>query len=141
VHLALRDGRLVVDQVVLKGEGDGDDLRALTADDTRSIPLPDIDRLLTGGGRNELEETDQKRRHRRIVPDDEVEPLTRRRGELKEEFARRVAEQYWRALQRSRYPVAEMARVSGLPTPTIRTWVRNARRLGALPPGKQGRAG
>jgi hypothetical protein len=78
---------------------------------------------------------------RRAVPQP-VQPLRRKlSGESPLEFAKQVAEQYKLAALRTHEPAVELASASGVPVGTVRRWIREARALGELPPGHQGRAG
>jgi hypothetical protein len=69
-------------------------------------------------------------------------PLTRRReDEDPMTFARRVATTYKSYAAVTGKPGKAMADDSGLPVGTVRRWIREARELGALEKGSQGRAG
>lgn len=58
-----------------------------------------------------------------------------------DEFYRRVAAQYLVLSRESSKPTTEMAKTSKVPLRTAQRWVTEARKRGALPPGRKGRAG
>jgi hypothetical protein len=73
--------------------------------------------------------------------DEFAEPLARRAGESAAEFSERVARYYRVFAAFSSSPTKDLAEHSGVPLPTMRTWIREARLRGSLPPGTQGKAG
>lgn len=71
----------------------------------------------------------------------EPEPLARREGEPPDDFSKRVARQYRRFAAASSKPTKDLAEHAGVPLPTMRSWIREARLRGYLPPGTRGKAG
>ncbi|MWA02183.1 hypothetical protein F8568_017735 [Actinomadura sp. LD22] len=71
----------------------------------------------------------------------ELVPLTRHKGEAPEEFSNRVAYYYRIFAASSSSPTKDLAEHSGVPLPTVRGWIREARLRGLLPPGTRGKAG
>lgn len=69
------------------------------------------------------------------------ERLTRPDGTDPEGFSRRVAAAYNEAVLQTSYPAVLLAEEAGVPVTTVHRWVRDARRLGLLPPARRGRAG
>jgi hypothetical protein len=67
--------------------------------------------------------------------------LTRPDGTDPDGFAARVAAAYKEYAQQSRSPALRIADEAGVPVATARSWIREARRRGALPPGRKGKAG
>jgi hypothetical protein len=68
-------------------------------------------------------------------------PLTRPDGTDPDGFSARVAEAYREYAMRTRAPAVEIAAEAGVPVATARSWIREARRRGKLPPGRKGKAG
>lgn len=68
-------------------------------------------------------------------------PLSRPDGTDPEGFSRRVADAYNEAVLVTSYPAVALAEEAGVPVATVHRWVRDARRLGLLPPARRGRAG
>jgi hypothetical protein len=68
-------------------------------------------------------------------------PLMRPDGTDPEGFSRRVAEAYNDAVEQTKTPAKVLAEEAGVPVTTVHRWVRDARRLGFLPPARKGRAG
>lgn len=68
-------------------------------------------------------------------------PLTRPDGTDPEGFSRRVAQAYKEAVVDTRTPAKALADEAGVPVTTVHRWIRDARRLGLLPPARKGRAG
>lgn len=58
-----------------------------------------------------------------------------------DEFYQQVADQYLLHAALSRRPAADLAEASGVPVGTVHRWVREARRRGLLPSGRQGKVG
>jgi hypothetical protein len=71
--------------------------------------------------------------------DPQREPLTRPTGRDTDEFYRRVAAAYTETIRRTRSVAPELAAEANVPVRTVHGWIREARRRGFLPPGKQGR--
>jgi hypothetical protein len=69
------------------------------------------------------------------------EPLRRPDRSDPEGFYRRVADAYNETLATTSAPAPVLAAEAGVPVPTARRWIAEARRRGLLPPGRQGRAG
>jgi hypothetical protein len=70
-----------------------------------------------------------------------LEPLARREGEHPDDFSKRVAQHYRRFAAASSKPTKDLAGHAGVPLPTMRSWIREARLRGYLPPGTRGKAG
>ncbi len=68
-------------------------------------------------------------------------PLTRPDGTDPVGFSRRVAAAYNEAVLSTSTPAKMLAAEAGVPVTTVHRWVRDARRLGLLPPARKGRAG
>jgi len=68
-------------------------------------------------------------------------PLTRPDGTDPDGFSVRVAEAYREYALRTRAPAVEIAAEASVPVATARSWIREARRRGKLPPGRKGKAG
>jgi hypothetical protein len=75
----------------------------------------------------------------RLVPP--REPLHRPDRSDPEGFYRRVADAYNETLATTSAPAPVLVAEAGVPVPTARRWIAEARRRGLLPPGRQGRAG
>lgn len=71
----------------------------------------------------------------------QLAPLHRGKDEAPGEFAGRVALYYGIFGQLSPYPAKAIAEHSRVPVGTVRSWIREARMRGKLPPGTRGRAG
>lgn len=122
-HFAADDAdRWVVDRLVVRAA-------RISSDDLRAIPIGELERHLNVGF---------VRRDGELV---EGEPLRRWKGESAPDFYERVARTYGRYMRVSRSPAAEIAKASGVPVRTVHGWIREARKIGALPPGRQGAAG
>ena len=67
--------------------------------------------------------------------------LVRPDGSDPDGFYSKVARAYREYAFRSRAPAVSIAKEAGVPVATARSWIREARRRGALPPGRQGKAG
>jgi len=101
---------------------------AVHAEHLRNVPLGQIERRLRLDAHN--------------VNDEPREPLTRRRAdEDAAAFAQRVASTYRHYAVSTGRPAKAIADDSGLPVGTVHRWIREARGLGALGKGTQGRAG
>jgi hypothetical protein len=70
----------------------------------------------------------------RITRPDRADP------EQQQQFYRRVAMAY-RQYAQVRPPAPAIAEEAGVPVTTVHRWVREARRRGYLPPGRQGKVG
>lgn len=119
------DGRVVIREVRISG-------RRVLAETMYEMPLGQIARLL-----NFAEPT---------VTVDGVQvaapyPLRRVRGQDAVGFAHQVAVNYrWYAAQ-TNAPAKAIAEASGVPVGTVHGWIREARKLGQLPPGRRGSVG
>jgi len=67
--------------------------------------------------------------------------LTRPDGSDPDAFYAQVAQAYREYAPRTRAPAVEIAKEAGVPVGTARGWIREARRRGHLPAGRQGKAG
>ncbi len=76
-----------------------------------------------------------------VAPTKRREPLRRPDRSDPEGFYRRVADAYNETLAKTSAPATVLAAEAGVPVPTARRWIAEARRRGLLPPGRQGRAG
>lgn len=56
-------------------------------------------------------------------------------------FSERVAAAYREYAMQTRAPAIKIAEEAGVPVATVRSWIREARRRGKLPPGRKGKAG
>jgi hypothetical protein len=77
----------------------------------------------------------------RVRRDENRPKLTRPDGSDPDGFAARVAAAYREYVQVTRSPAVEIAKEAAVPVATARSWVREARRRGKLPAGRQGKAG
>jgi hypothetical protein len=68
-------------------------------------------------------------------------PLHRPDGSDPDGFYGDVAVAYNEALERTSAPATVLATEAGVPVPTVRRWIAEARRRGLLGPGRKGRAG
>ncbi len=68
-------------------------------------------------------------------------PLRRPDGSDPDGFYSGVAEAYNEALERTSAPAPTLAAEAGVPVPTARRWIAEARRRGLLGPARKGRAG
>lgn len=71
----------------------------------------------------------------------ELVPLERHKGETPKEFSNRVAWYYKIFAAYSSKPTKDLAEHAGVPLPTMRSWIREARLRGALPQGTPGKSG
>ena len=120
------EARLVVDGVHLGGT-------RVLADDLRSVPIGQIERLLNTGALQAGEGAAEV-----LLVEDK---LVRRPGDSPQAFARKVARQYRYYASASSSPTKSLAEASEVPMSTARWWIREARRLGELPPGRKGKVG
>jgi hypothetical protein len=104
----------------------------LTVDDDAEPSLADL-RGQAQGAPPELNLTEEARSSR--------EPLRRPDGTDPEGFSARVAEAYREYSMQTRGPAVMIAAEAGVPVATVRSWIREARRRGKLPPGRRGKAG
>lgn len=118
--------RWIVDNLLIR---DG----RIRADDLRAVPVGLVERLMnsriiTLGAAGSIV----------LGP---PPPLERMADDNELDFALRVARQYRYFSAVSRSPAKQMAEEAGVPLSTIRWWLREARRLQALPPGRKGSVG
>lgn len=144
VHTAPKDGRRVIDRLVIEGPD-------ITAETLRSLPIgilaakaqygrPQVGRAfarLTAALDGLLHDvagrpSEGPSTRARLTRPDGTDPAG---------FSRRVAEAYRDAAQSTSYPAVALAEEAGVPVTTVHRWVRDARRLDLLPPARQGRAG
>ncbi|MFA1549767.1 hypothetical protein [Actinomadura chokoriensis] len=71
----------------------------------------------------------------------ELVPLRRVKGEEPDEFADRVALYYRMFAATTDKPTKAIAEHADVPLGTVRSWIREARLRGKLPPGTRGKAG
>lgn len=119
------DGRIVVRDVVVRSTS------RVASDHLQRIPLGTIERIMN---------TYQQEADARDAVH-ELEALVRRPDDTKQTFAARVAEHYRIYSAISRSPAPLIARKAGVPVSRVHRWISEARRLGALPPGRRGTAG
>lgn len=70
-----------------------------------------------------------------------LEPLRRSKNLTPEQFAEQVAWHYKMFAAYSSSPTKDLAEHSGVPLSTMRSWIREARLRGKLPPGTPGKSG
>lgn len=76
------------------------------------------------------------------VPADSGRPRLRRPdGTDPDGFSALVGAAYREYAPQSRSPAIKIAEEAGVPVGTVRSWIREARRRGKLPPGQKGKAG
>ncbi|MFE2563043.1 hypothetical protein [Streptomyces mirabilis] len=107
-------GRLVVSGLLILDP-------AITTDRLKSIPV------------RAIEDEANRSQAKRVT---ELPPLTRE-GRSAEEFAQLVADHYQAHSAVVANPVAAMAAAAGVKSPTVHTWVREARLRGLLPPASR----
>lgn len=117
--------RASVSEMRIKGR---DGRRDLLAEDVRDIPLGRIVALIEGLGAPDEEAPPPLPRRTRGTPDPE-------------EFARLLARHYRYQVKRTSSPAKAIADEHGVPVSRVHRWIREARELQILPPGRQGRAG
>lgn len=123
-HLAQdATGRWIVDGVYVCGQ-------QVRSDDLRAVAVGEIERVANHAALSAA-----------LDDPGNAAALRRIRGEDPLAFAERVARQYRHFAALTRRPNVAMAEASGVPVSTVRAWVLEARRVGALPPGRQGRVG
>ncbi len=124
------DERVVTREVVVRAGATG----RVTSDQLQRIPIATLERLINA----HQDEIDRKTREMwaRQLP-----PLARVSEDTADDFAGKVAEHYKVFSALSRSPAKEMALHSNVPVSRVHRWVREARKLGKLPPGRQGTAG
>jgi hypothetical protein len=120
------DGRVrkVIRGVALVGE------KFTAGDGMPYIPLGQLERLA-----NKPEDIDRAQFLK------ELEKLYRRDGEDAEAFADRVAWYYKAFSAFEKYPAKAIADHSKVPVRRVHFWISEARRLGRLPKGQQGKVG
>lgn len=111
-----RHGRMVLTNLHIDGD-------AVTAEDLRHLSIRELEA--------------------QAIPDLEPPsvPLSRPDRTGPDSHYRLVAEHYRYHSARSTKPGELMAQSCGVPTPTVHTWIREARRRGFLPPARRGKAG
>jgi hypothetical protein len=119
------NGRIVVREVVVRSD------ERVASEQLQRIPLSSIERMVAGYVEHRAAE-DLAR---------ELEPLERREDDTPESFASKVAYQYDIYAAVSRKPAVMMAAKAKVPVSRVHRWIREARRLGKLPPGRQGAPG
>lgn len=119
-------GRWVVDGLYVDGG-------RVLAEDLRSIPIGQIERLTNVGTLRPGSQAGGVE----LVED----KLVRRQEDSPEMFARKVARQYRYYSSVSSSPTKALAEAAEVPMTTARWWIREARRLGELPPGRRGKVG
>jgi hypothetical protein len=75
-----------------------------------------------------------------LTPGDTEPPLTRPDRTDPAAFYARVARRYRSLVPQTAKPAMAIAQEAGVPVATARRWINEARRRGALPAGRQGRA-
>jgi len=124
VHFTqVEDGRNVVNGLMMLGD-------RVSPEQLRDVPLAQVEHLANAPADVDAEEFIQG-----------LQPLQRRNGEPPEEFAKRVAWYYRIFAATSRSPAKAIAEKSNVPVKTVHWWIQEARRLGALPPGRHGKVG
>jgi hypothetical protein len=145
LHLRIRygdDRRVVITDVYVHGQ-------EVTNDALRAISIPRLEAYLASSGLAVIGDDDEvttaKLRARRArpveLPASDREPLTRPGRTDLDEFYRRVARAYVELTPKTRAPAKEIAAEADVPVTTAHRWIREARRRGALPPARHGRAG
>lgn len=93
---------------------------AITSDDLRRIGVSRLEAIANGAA------------HRPDLP-----PLTRSVVPDAEAFSRLVAQHYQHWASTIPRPAAMMASIAGVPSPTMHTWIREARLRGLLPAARR----
>jgi hypothetical protein len=160
VHTVDHDGRQIIDEMVIAGDGIG------TAD-LRSIPVGryEASANATGGVSAVIQEYLDE--HPEMVPSSPVltledirntfaarraatptvagagrEPVRRpSTSPYPDSFYAAVAKAYREFMASDRAPAARLAEEAEVPVRTVHTWVQEARRRGHLPKGQQGKVG
>lgn len=112
------DGRLVADQIHIEGP-------ALQAAILKKLPLAQLEAVANTPTRCRSHD----------------EPLRRPGRHADAEFHQHVAARYQTLAACTRAAAAELAAEANVPVATAHRWIAAARRLGYLPPARQGRAG
>jgi hypothetical protein len=148
VHTTVTDGRRVIDRLVISGSD-------ITAATLRGLRMGQIAAYAERGEpATERAYTQLTSALDKVIPpgyDYDAEPafprkprtwtLSRPDGTDPEGFSRRVAEAYNDLVLWSSAPAKALAIEAGVPVTTVHRWIRDARRLGLLPPARKGRAG
>ena len=149
VHTAVVEGRRVVDRLVITAP----DISAATLRELRMGQIAAYaERGSPADGRAYTRLTaaltdiippdyDFDREPVMYTPPPHREPLTRPDGTDPAAFSRRVADAYNEMVLYTSTPAKWIAAEAGVPVTTVHRWVRDARRLGLLPPARKGRAG
>lgn len=114
------DGRVEVRELRMRGQ-------SLKAEELREVPLGFLVRTI--------------QHHKDAENVWPPEPIMNARGADRGEFTERVAEHYRYHAARTSAPAKAIAEAHGVPVTTVHRWIREARQLGKLPPGRQGRVG
>jgi hypothetical protein len=118
-------GRQVLAGVMLMGD-------AITAEMLRKVPVAALEnsRNLSQGNADDAVREELAK----------ITPLQDADRSDPEAFSRLVAEHYRAWARVVPHPAAAMARHAGVKSPTVHTWIREARLRGLLPPAKRGKA-
>jgi hypothetical protein len=139
--------RMVVSDVLISG------MPAVHSEDLRDIPLGQIERLLratVGATGQTSERLPEPRSLSQILelanelperPQPIGRPVKGADLEDRKRFARLVANSYKFYVARTPKPALAIAQAEGVPVGTVRRWIREARDLGVLEKGTQGKAG
>jgi hypothetical protein len=119
------NGRIVVREVVVRSD------ERVASEQLQRIPLSTVERQVSAYVEHRAIED--------MVRD--LEPLERLDDDTPEQFAARVAVHYDLYAAVSRKPAVLMAARAKVPVSRVHRWIREARRLGKLPPGRQGAPG
>lgn len=124
VHFrAEHDGRKIVDSVLIRGD-------RVSAEQLRDLPLGQIERLANTPPDQDVDQFFR-----------ELQPLVREQHRSPEAFAKMVALYYNMFSAKHASPAKAISEHANVPVGTVRWWIREARRLGTLPPGRQGKVG
>jgi hypothetical protein len=122
----------VVSDVLISGDP------AVHSEDLRGIPLGRIERLYRANWDTIATTGRVSEPHPEQLPQPIGRPV---KGEDQVPFANRVANAYRFYAARTPKPALAIAQAEGAPVGTVRRWIREARELGVLEKGTQGKAG
>jgi hypothetical protein len=122
-------GRSVLAGVMLLGD-------AITADLLRKVPVAALENSTNLGVPVGDSESAGDRVRSELA---ELPPLDRAAGLAPEDFSRLVAEHFKVWARYVPHPAAAMAAETGVKSPTVHTWIREARLRGFLPPARRGK--